>query len=95
MSECRRNTRQRPAILQTGRLYELGAAFINVAPNMVHNEIRNPATEVVAFTTMRESAGGFLEAEWGFRDEDLRRLPQFHYTARRKAGGEVRGVVTS
>lgn len=76
-------------------MYELGAAFINVAPNMVHTGTRNQATEVVAFTTMRESAGGFLEVEWGFRDADLRRLPQFHHTARRKAGGEVREVVTS
>jgi len=82
------------AILQTGRVYELDAAFISVAPNMVHTEIRNQATEVVAFTTMGESAVGFLEAEWGFQGEDLRRLPQFHFIARRKAGGEVRGVVT-
>ena len=34
-----------------------------------------------------------LEAEWGFRGEELRRLPKFHYVARRKAGGEIRGVV--
>jgi hypothetical protein len=60
---------------------------------MIHPEIRNQASEVVAFCTVGESAVGFLEAEWGFRGEELRRLPKFHYVARRKAGGEIRGVV--
>lgn len=82
------------AILQTGRVYELDAAFISIAPNMVHPEIRNQATEVVAFNTVGELAVNFLETEWGFRGEELRRLPQFHWIARRKAGGELRGRVT-
>ena len=37
----------------------------------------------------------FLEDEWGFRGEELRVLPKFHYIARRKAGAEERGVITA
>ena len=59
---------------------------------MVHPEIRNQAFEVVAFSTIRDGAVTFLEDEWGFRGEELRALPQFHYIARRKAGAEERGV---
>lgn len=82
-----------PAIPQTSRVYELDAAFISIAPNRVHPEIRNQATKVVAFNTVGELAVRFLAMEWGFRGEELRRLPQFHWIARRKAGGELRGTI--
>jgi len=35
----------------------------------------------------------FPEDEGGFRGEELRALPQFHYVAGRKAGAEERGVI--
>ena len=60
---------------------------------MVHPEIRNQASEVVAFSTIGDAAVTFLEDEWGFRGEELRALPQFHYIARRKAWAEERGVI--
>jgi hypothetical protein len=81
------------AILQTGRVYEIDAAFIAVSPNVVHAEVRNQATEVVAFQTTSEPAVRFLESEWGFLASELRSLPRFHFIARRKGGGEVRGVI--
>lgn len=81
------------AILQTGRVHEIDTAFISVAPNAVHPEIRNQATEVVAFSTVASGAVDFLQTEWGFDGEELRQLPQFRFIARRKAGGTVRGRV--
>ncbi len=77
-------------LLQTGWVHELDAAFINIAPNMVHPEIRNQATEVVAFNTIGVPAISFLEEEWGFNGDELRRLSQFRRVARRKTGGELR-----
>jgi len=42
------------------------------------------------------SASGALKlltAEWGFNRDELRRLPKFHDLARRRVGGQIRGVL--
>ena len=78
------------AVLQTGRIYELDAAYISVAPNMAHQQIRAHASECVAFNTSESGAVELLTAEWGFNRDELRRLPKFHFIARRRAGGVIR-----
>lgn len=82
------------AILQTGRVYEIDAAFISVAPNRIHPDIRNQASEVVAFNSVGTGAVELLENEWGFCGADLRALGKFEFIARRDTGGEVRGRVS-
>jgi hypothetical protein len=53
------------AVLQTGRIYELDAAYIAIAPNMCHQQLRAHASECVAFNTSESGAVDLLTAEWG------------------------------
>jgi hypothetical protein len=62
-------------------------------PNLVHNRLRNQATEVVAFQQMDPRAVDWC-AEVGFEAEAIRALPPGAYLARNlKSGGTAAGRV--
>lgn len=80
-------------VLETGRRYQLDAAMISQAPNLLHNRIRNQLTEVVTFRHGDERALDWLVAA-GFGADAVRALPPGQYLARNLAtGGEARGRV--
>jgi GTPase SAR1 family protein len=78
--------------VKKGRHVRLDCVFISHTPNEVHNSIRAQVTEVVCFNVMVDDG---LAQKWlknfGFDLDELRQLPQFHYIARNKRGGETRG----
>jgi hypothetical protein len=78
------------AVLETGRVYGLDAAMIGIAPNLLHNRIRNQVTEVVTFQHMDPAAMSFLEA-FGFDPGQVRALPRGAFIARNDAGGQTAG----
>ncbi len=61
-------------------------------PNLIHNRIRNPLTEVVTFQHMDNNAMEFLES-YQFEAAQVRALRPGEFIARQMTGQEVRGRV--
>jgi hypothetical protein len=66
------------ACLETGRRYGLDLALSGQQLNIIHNRIRNQATEIVAFAQGDERALKFL-GDMGVDVEKVRALPPHHY----------------
>jgi hypothetical protein len=66
------------ACLETGRRYGLDLALSGQQLNIIHNRIRNQATEIVAFAQGDERALKFL-GDMGIDVERVRALPPHHY----------------
>jgi hypothetical protein len=66
------------ACLETGRRYALDLALSGQQLNLIHNRIRNQATEIVAFAQSDERALKFLEHN-GIDIERVRNLKPHHY----------------
>lgn len=80
-------------VLETGRRYGLDFAGITQQPNLVHNRIRNQATEVIAFQQMDARSVEWCESV-GFDGDAIRALPPGSYLARNlKSGGTAAGRV--
>lgn len=80
-------------VLETGRRYGLDWAGIAQQPNLIHNRIRNQATEVVAFQQMDPRAVDWCAAV-GFDGDAIRALAPGQYLAKNlKTGGLVAGRV--
>ena len=80
-------------VLETGRRYGLDFAGITQQPNLVHNRIRNQATEVIAFQQMDARSVEWCESV-GFDGDAIRALPPGRYLARNlKSGGTAAGRV--
>jgi len=75
--------------------WQQGLDFAGIAqqPNLIHNRVRNQATEVVAFQQMDPRAVDWCAAV-GFDPEAIRALRPGEYLARNlKSGGTARGRV--
>jgi hypothetical protein len=80
-------------VLETGWRYGLDFAGITQQPNLIHNRVRNQATEVVAFQQMDPRSVDWCEAV-GFDPEAIRGLAPGSYLARNlKTGGTAAGRV--
>ncbi len=80
-------------VLETGRRYGLDFAAIAQQPNLVHNRVRNQATEVVTFQQMDPRAVDWCAAV-GFDPAAVRGLAPGQYLARNlKTGGPAAGRV--
>lgn len=80
-------------VLETGRRVGLDFAGIAQQPNLIHNRVRNQATEVVAFRQVDPRAVDWCAAV-GFDPEAIRALRPGEYLARNlQSGGTARGRV--
>ena len=77
-------------IVQKGRRRGLDSAFISQAPNLLHNAVRGQLSEVTCFQMVDDRALEY-PVNFGFREQEIRTLPQFHWVCRNKFGGEDRG----
>lgn len=77
-------------IVQKGRRRGLDSVFISQAPNLLHNAVRGQLSEVTCFQMVEDRALEYPTA-FGFRPEEIRTLPQYHWICRTKFGGEARG----
>lgn len=78
-------------LYETGRRYGVDVVIISQQPNLIHNRVRNPLTEVVTFAQMDPNAMEFLEA-YQFNPDEVRALQPGEFLCRR-TDQQVRGRV--
>ncbi len=79
-------------LYETGRRYGIDTVLISQQPNLIHNRIRNPLTEVITFQQMDGNAMEFLES-YQFDAGQVRSLAPGEFICRQVSGAETRGRV--
>lgn len=76
-------------IVQTGRRYGIDCVFMGQQPNELHNTVRTQLSEVVCFRLCDDNALEF-PIKRGFKENELRNLPDHHWICRDDKGNEAR-----
>ncbi len=75
-------------LYETGRRYGVDVVLISQQPNLIHNRIRNPLSEVVTFAQMDPNAMDFL-LSWRFDENAVRALRPGEFLACQKRSWTV------